>query len=261
MTMMFLESVTKAFGKVIALNSVSLKLKKGSTTAIIGKSGCGKSTLLRCLNGLVKPDEGTVYIDQKPMDYKNLTILRRTMGYAVQGIGLFPHLTVKENILLICSTSTLSKKDVSDQPSLSDQDFKDRMNYLMDFVHLDGALLDRYPHELSGGQKQRVGLCRALIMNPPILLLDEAFGAVDPITRLDIHEQFKAMLKKESRTTILVTHDIHEVVTLADDVVIMQQGQIAEAFPKTELLSSKASPYDELLQKLRINTSTIQTKP
>ena len=215
MSELSIENISKTFAGHRALDEISLAFSTKKITAIIGRSGCGKSTLLKILNGLERPDQGIVKVFSVPIDYSSLPELRKKIGYAVQGIGLFPHLSVKKNITLLAELSGWRADDI-----------EQRLQQLLKLMQLEYSQLNRYPHELSGGQQQRVGLCRAMILNPPVLLLDEAFAALDPLTRSDIHQQLLVLQQAEPRTTLLVTHDMQEALTLADDIVIMEKGRV-----------------------------------
>lgn len=225
MTSLSLDSVCKAYADVQALDEVSLAFSANRITAVIGRSGCGKSSLLRLCNGLIRPDRGKVRVFNEPINYAALPTLRKRIGYAVQGTGLFPHLSVKDNISLL---ATLNK--------WSDSAVQQRLEQLLAMTHLQASQLAKYPHELSGGQQQRVGLCRAMMLSPELLLLDEPFAAIDPLTRLDIQEQLLALHAAEPVTTLLVTHDMREALLLADEIVIMEAGRIVHASSKTSLL-------------------------
>jgi osmoprotectant transport system ATP-binding protein len=235
-----LESVGKRYDGVAVLDKVSLDFAEGCITAIIGRSGCGKSTLLRICNGLIKPDTGGVRIFGQPLDYNKLPSLRRRMGYAVQRTGLFPHLTGRDNITLLASLEGWSSERI-------DQ----RLNELQQLTQLQDDQLGKFPHQLSGGQQQRVGLCRAMMLRPQILLLDEPFAAVDPITRIDIHRQLLALHQAEPTTAVLVTHDMREALRLADHIVVMDAGGIRASQP-TAALREEAQRHDPetLLQSL-----------
>ncbi|WP_404420056.1 ATP-binding cassette domain-containing protein [Marinospirillum sp.] len=212
------DKVFKGFSTQRLFEGVSLELPRRQVTALVGASGCGKSTLLQLINGLLRPDAGEVRIFGEPIDYGKLPQLRRKMGYAVQQIGLFPHLTVKGNITLMAGLEGWSKEQITA-----------RVHKLFQFMYLDLALLERYPHEISGGQAQRVGLCRAMMLDPDLLLLDEAFSAVDPITRVDVHSRFQELQAAEARSVILVTHDIQEAIKLADFMVVLDPGIVLQA--------------------------------
>ncbi len=218
------QHVSKYFGAVTALNSICLDIAANQTTAIVGPSGCGKSTLLQLINALQTPDSGAIHIDGELLANQDLQQMRRRMGYCVQHIGLFPHLTIRNNIILLARLQrwTLNKID-------------QRLDELLMLTALDANLLTRYPHQLSGGQQQRAGLCRALMLGPDFLLLDEPFAAVDPITRVDIHEQYQQLQQVDRRTTLLVTHDIKEALTLADSIVVMRAGNIIAHHSQAQL--------------------------
>jgi osmoprotectant transport system ATP-binding protein len=221
-----LNSVHKTYTAEIALDDVSHAFARHSITAIIGRSGCGKSTLLQMCNGLARPDRGTVTAFGQAMNYSDLPSLRRRIGYAVQGTGLFPHLTIKDNISLLARLENWQKSDI-----------EQRLEQLLELTQLQITQLDKYPHQLSGGQQQRVGLCRAIMLSPELLLLDEPFAAIDPLTRHDIQLQLLELHKAEPVTTILVTHDMQEALLLADDIIIMEAGKVVRASTKTSLLA------------------------
>lgn len=212
------DQVSKCFTSQRLFESFDLALPHQQVTALVGASGCGKSTLLQMINGLLRPDAGEVRIFGQPLDYTRLSEVRRKMGYAVQHIGLFPHLTVEANISLMARLESWSQEKI-----------QQRLTKLFQFMSLDKALLSRYPHEISGGQAQRVGLCRAMMLDPELLLLDEAFSAVDPITRVDVHARFQALQAEEPRSVVLVTHDIREAIKLADFMVVMDPGVLLQA--------------------------------
>jgi osmoprotectant transport system ATP-binding protein len=208
-------AVSKSFAKETVLQSLSLDLPDKQLTAVIGRSGCGKSTLIKMINGLLKPDSGEVALGGAALDYSDLPRLRRGIGYAVQGTGLFPHLSAADNIALLGQLEGW-------QPARIEA----RIDELLPLVQLDPAILQRFPNQLSGGQQQRVGLCRALILNPSLLLLDEPFAALDPLTRLEVQDQLLAMQRAEPRTCVLVTHDMAEAMRLADNILVMGHGEI-----------------------------------
>lgn len=223
-------SVTKRLGPTRALDAVSVELKTGQITAILGESGCGKTSLLHHINGLLKPDDGNVEVFGQPIDYQRLPELRRRMGYAVQSVGLFPHLTIADNIALIARLSGWTTARIGE-----------RTEHLMATMKLSITLLSRYPHELSGGQRQRVGICRAMMLNPDLLLLDEPFSGVDPITRTRIHENFLGLIRKEPATTVLVTHDVREAIRLASNLVIMEEGRVLQTATVNDALANPAT--------------------
>jgi osmoprotectant transport system ATP-binding protein len=218
--------IGKDYAGTAVLSDVTITLPENRVLALIGRSGCGKSTLLRMINGLVQPDRGHLQVLGQAIDYQSLPALRRKIGYAVQGTGLFPHLSVAANIVL---PATLEKWE----PQQSQQ----RLDLLMDMVQLERDLAQRYPHELSGGQQQRVGIARALMLNPALLLLDEPFGALDPLTRLELQEQLLQLQEIEPRTILLVTHDMREALKLSDSVCVLDAGRVTSENTTSELQS------------------------
>ena len=219
---------------------MQLQIRGNLTTAIVGESGSGKSTLLQMINGLVAPDAGAVLLDDTPLDYQNIAAIRRQMGYAVQGAGLFPHMTVFDNVTLMARLEDWSADNIAE-----------RYEHLFALLDLDPDFSQRFPHSLSGGQQQRVSLCRAMMLNPPLMLLDEPFSALDPITRRSIHEEFDRLQKAESRTVILVTHDMAEAAKLADDLVILRNGEIMQQGTLDHINDQPANEYVSSLLSLR----------
>ncbi len=232
MTQIMFQQVTKWFGDYEALRDVRLDFADRQTTAVIGPSGSGKSTLLQLINGLERPTHGAVMVFGDPIDYARLHELRLRIGYAVQGTGLFPHLTVKQNITLLAVLAKWERDRV-----------ETRAEELMKLVDLPLSFAPRYPHELSGGQQQRVGLCRAMVLDPPIFLLDEAFGALDPITRNEIHEQFLQLQQAAPRTVVMVTHDMREALKLADQIVILNDGCVEQTGPCKEVAQHPSTDF------------------
>ena len=210
--------VRLAYDGVRIIDDVSLELAAGRTTAIVGESGSGKSTLLQMINGLIRPDEGEVLtLGQRVVDADRIA-LRRRIGYAVQGSALFPNLDVETNVTLLARLE-----------GWPPERRRARLRALLELMDLDPVLAARFPHELSGGQQQRVSLCRAMMLEPPLLLLDEPFSAVDPITRVGIHDHFRRLARSEPVTVVMVTHDIREAVDLASDLVVLAEGRVARA--------------------------------
>ena len=236
MAALSLESTSKRFGATVALQDIQLTFPEGLITAVIGPSGCGKSTLLKLCNGLIRPDSGEVRVFGQALDYQALPQLRRRLGYAVQGTGLFPHLSARQNITLLAALEGWAERDISA-----------RLDELLALSHLQREQLDRYPHQLSGGQQQRVGLCRAMMLRPEILLLDEPFAAIDPLTRADIQQQLLALHQAEPRTAVLVTHDMREALLLADHIVIMNSGRLVCSEPRATLLARGPDAEPEAL--------------
>lgn len=242
-----LQSVTKRLGGHTALDDVSLDLPAGATTAVLGESGCGKTTLLHHLNGLLRPDQGSVEVLGSPLDYGHLAELRRRMGYAVQGVGLFPHLTMAGNLALMATLEEWSAQRI-----------EERRRQLMCSMNLPEDLVNRYPHELSGGQRQRFGICRALMLRPDLLLLDEPFSGVDPITRGRIHAELLDLLDTEPATTVLVTHDAREALRLATFLVVMANGRVLQQGAVDDVLDT---PADARVAKLFGEQLDDTTKP
>jgi osmoprotectant transport system ATP-binding protein len=184
------------------------------------------------INGLMRPDSGTVRVFDEAIDYDRLVALRRQIGYALQGVGLFPHLTVRQNIIIQARLAQWPAERIDK-----------RLHELIGFVNLVSEKLSKYPHQLSGGEQQRVGLCRAIMIDPPVVLLDEAFGALDPITRNEIHREFLHLQKIQARTIVLVTHDLREALKLADYIFILNRGVLQQSGRKRDVLSKPANPF------------------
>jgi osmoprotectant transport system ATP-binding protein len=232
MSQIILSGVSKSYGKEAALRDVNVEFADGVTTAVVGSSGSGKSTLLQLINGLVRPSAGSVHVFGRPLDYGRLPELRRQIGYAVQGTGLFPHLTVERNITLLARLVGWDTERI-----------RARAEELMSLVGLSWDYAVRYPHELSGGQQQRVGLCRAMMLNPPIFLLDEPFGALDPVTRQELHQEFLRLQASEPRTMVLVTHDLREAIKLAQRLMVLDHGRIAQHGPSADIVNAPADEF------------------
>lgn len=231
-----LDDVTKRLGDTTALDGVSLEVAAGEGTAVVGESGSGKSTLLGMLIGLHSPDSGRVDVLGESVAGADLTSLRRRMGYAVQEVALYPHLSVERNILL---PAQLANGDAGAARA--------RLEKLLELMALPDSLLHRYPHELSGGQQQRAGLCRAMILEPELLLLDEPFSGLDPLTRSEIHERFELLADEEGTSFVLVTHDLPEAVRLAHRLVILRDGRVVREGESEAVLERPGHPYAEKL--------------
>ena len=216
-TAISLENVSVQFGALDALDDVSLDIVHGKTTVLIGPSGCGKSTLLKTILHLVKPDAGTVKIDDAVMDERAVNVMRRRMGYVIQDGGLFPHLTARRNVTLMASYLGVA---AADQEA--------RLEALTTLTHFPVDAMDRFPAELSGGQRQRVSLMRSLMLDPEILLMDEPLGALDPMIRFDMQNELKEIFHALSKTVVLVTHDMAEAMHFGDTVVLMNEGRIEQ---------------------------------
>lgn len=230
-----LKRVSVRYGEVLALDDVSLDIPAGRVTVLIGPSGCGKSTTLRCLNGLVATSSGTIRYRDDSLLGLSETQMRRRIGYAIQSVGLMPHLTVAENVDLV---PRLLGWDRSSRDS--------RVERLLELVRLDPLLYGKkYPHELSGGEAQRVGVARALGADPPVLLMDEPFGAVDPLTREQLQDEFIRIQRQLHKTVVFVTHDINEAIRLADYLVIMKGGRIVQEDTPEAILANPSDSFVE----------------
>ena len=226
------KNITHRYGEQTVFADLELALPAGETTAIVGTSGSGKSTLLGLINGLLRPDQGQVRVFGAAVPYTALSDFRRRIGYAVQGTGLFPHLRVADNIALMARLEGWAATDTAA-----------RVAELMALMALDETLASRFPHELSGGQQQRAGICRAVMLKPELLLLDEPFSGIDPLTRADIHASFQDLSGRAVSSAVLVTHDMAEALTLASHVVVLEEGQVAQAGPCGTVLAQPANDY------------------
>ena len=229
-------NVSKRYGDSVVLSEIELEIPNGQTTVIVGQSGSGKTTLLRMVNGLIKPDSGRLEVFGDLVPEENIENFRRKIGYAVQGAGLFPHVSVKENIVLIARLEGWSLEDIDE-----------RFEMLMRQMELPLDLSDRIPNELSGGQQQRVGLCRALMLKPKLLLLDEPFSAVDPLTRLELYEVVEKLNTNEAVSIVMVSHDLGEAKRLGDRMVVLQNGIILQNDLISNVIGNPATPYVERL--------------
>jgi osmoprotectant transport system ATP-binding protein len=230
--MIELKDVSKVYGKQTALAPTTAQFETGRTTVLLGPSGCGKSTLLRIILGLITPTSGIVTVDSEKVDAASVQTIRRKIGYVIQDGGLFPHLTVEQNITLLARHLQ--------RPAI---EIAKRVGELSKLAQIDESLLARFPAELSGGQRQRVGLMRALMLDPPTLLLDEPLGALDPITRNELQRQLKEIIGRLKKTVVLVTHDLSEAAYLGDSIALMRGGRIVQFGTAHELRTSPAEPY------------------
>ncbi|GIN06934.1 glycine betaine/carnitine/choline transport ATP-binding protein OpuCA [Shouchella clausii] len=229
------KNVTKRYGAGRpAVDNLNLKINKGEFVCFIGPSGCGKTTTMKMVNRLHEATEGQIIVNGKDIRKQDPVELRRSIGYVIQQIGLMPHMTVKENIVLV---GTLLKWPKSKKD--------ERAKELIKLVNLPESYLDKYPHELSGGQQQRIGVLRALAADPPLILMDEPFGALDPITRDSLQEEFKKLQKDLDKTIVFVTHDMDEALKLADRIVIMKDGKIIQTGTPDEIMRSPANAFVE----------------
>lgn len=226
-------NLTKEFNSHKVVNDISFTVPEGKTLIIIGTSGCGKTTTLKTINRLIEPSSGKIIINGKDIRDENPHDLRKHIGYVIQNVGLFPHYTVEQNISVVPNLLRWDKKEISL-----------RVKSLMELVGLDSnEFLKRYPHELSGGQKQRVGIARALAADPPIVLLDEPFGGLDPITRRQLREEFITLESLVHKTMIFVTHDVIEAFELGDEICLMNKGKIEQIGTQKDLFFNPASQF------------------
>jgi osmoprotectant transport system ATP-binding protein len=236
-TMISLRNVSKRFpgARTPAVGDLSLEIGRGETVVLVGPSGCGKTTTMKMINRLIEPTSGAIEVDGTDVMAQDPVRLRRGMGYVIQSIGLLPHRTVAQNI------ATVPRLEGWDQART-----ESRVRKLAEILRLDEELLNRYPGELSGGQRQRVGVARALAVDPPVMLMDEPFAAVDPIVRTVLQDQFLDIQRRLRKTIVFVTHDIDEAIKMADRIAILNVGGVLEQFaPPEEILRTPASAFVE----------------
>jgi osmoprotectant transport system ATP-binding protein len=221
-----MQNISKAYDSQFAVEHLNLEIKGGELLILIGPSGSGKTTTLRLINKLIEPDEGSIHINGNNIREFDPVSLRRNIGYVIQDIGLFPHMTIKNNIGLVPKLEGWPDKRISE-----------RVRYLLDFVSMPPeTFIERYPKQLSGGQQQRVGLARALVMDPPLFLMDEPFGALDPILRRQLQDEFYRIKQEIGRTIVFVTHDINEAFILGDRIAIMADAMLVQVGTPEELI-------------------------
>lgn len=229
--MIALEDVSKRYGERIAVDRVSLQVERGECVFLVGASGSGKTTTLKMVNRLVEPSSGRILLEGRDAREGPAYLLRRRVGYAFQGVGLFPHLTVGENLAITPELLGWSRPRIAA-----------RVETLLEMIELPAAeYRDRWPRELSGGQQQRVGLARALAAEPEVLLLDEPFGALDPLTRDRLQQSFRALRRELGVTVLFVSHDMAEALLLADRIAVMEAGRILQVGTPHELVAAPAS--------------------
>ncbi len=236
-TIIQFKNVSKAYGERFILRDFNLKIHRGEFITVIGSSGSGKTTMLKMINGLLTPTSGSVYVEGKDISRENQTLLRRNIGYVIQGIGLFPHMTVWKNIAYVPSLLNRYDKERTRQAA----------DHLIRVVGLEPEMLERYPSELSGGQRQRVGIARALAANPEILLMDEPFGAVDEITRKLLQAEITRIHHELGITIVFITHDVREALTLGSRVLIMKDGNIEQDASPEKI---RQAPQTEFVKQL-----------
>ncbi|PWW03729.1 osmoprotectant transport system ATP-binding protein [Hoeflea marina] len=233
--MIKLEHVTKNYegsGRH-AVDGLDLDIENGTTVALIGPSGCGKTTTMRMINRLEQPSAGRVLVNGEDISGIDPRDLRRRIGYVIQQVGLFPHMTIERNVATVPRLLGWDKARTGR-----------RIDELLDLVGLDPAVMrKRLPHELSGGQRQRVGFARALAADPEIMLMDEPFGAIDPITRVKLQDEFRLILKKVSKTVVMVTHDLDEAIKMGDRIAIMRDGRLLQYDTPQAILAKPADDF------------------
>ncbi|NMA82559.1 MAG: betaine/proline/choline family ABC transporter ATP-binding protein [Epulopiscium sp.] len=241
------ENVIKKYKnqKKPAVDKLNLKIEKGEICMLVGPSGCGKTTTMKMINRLIEPTSGNIYVNGKNILEINPTDLRLDIGYVIQNTGLFPHMTIEENIATVPIEKGWSKTRI-----------KERVEELMELVELDPkTYAKKKPGALSGGQQQRVGVARALAGDPPVMLMDEPFGALDPITRSNLQDEFLRIQEKVHKTIIFVTHDIDEAIKMGDTIVVMRDGKVVQRDTPDEILTH---PADEFVEDLIGGNSPIK---
>jgi len=253
--MIKLSNVTKRFegAKAAVVDGIDLEVPAGEICVLLGPSGCGKTTTLKMINRLIQPSAGSIYIDGKNTDDFDVVELRRHIGYVIQQIGLFPNMTIEDNLCVVPKLLGWSRKKA-----------RQRAAELLDIVALDPSVyLSRYPKDLSGGQQQRVGVARALATDPPVMLMDEPFGAIDPINRASIQDEFLRIQQQVKKTIVFVSHDIDEAIKMADKVAIFRSGRLEQVGTPNEILARPASTFiadfvgsDRALKRLRLSLAS-----
>ena len=235
-------------GRRSLLADLNLSIHRGEVLILLGRSGSGKTTTLKLINRLLDPTRGEVRVEGTTTQQWDPTRLRRSIGYAVQEVGLFPHYTVEQNVGLIPKAERWEKQRVADRV--------EETLALVGMPH--GEFAKRYPHQLSGGQRQRVGLARALAADPPILLMDEPFGALDPLTRAELQREFSMLRKRLAKTVVFVTHDVSEALLLGDRIALMEDGKCAGVFSREEFLESSDQRVRAYLDIYRLSSRSLE---
>ncbi len=230
--MIQVENLTRQYGDRNVVDRVSFSVAEGETLVLLGTSGCGKTTTLKMLNRLIEPTSGTIQVNGSDIRQQPAHVLRRDIGYVIQDTGLFPHYTIGENIATVPRLLGWSATQI-----------QQRTRELMTLLKLPESYLNQFPDQLSGGQRQRVGLARALAADPPVVLMDEPFGALDPVTRVGIRREFRRLDALQRKTIVLVTHDVSEAFELGDRICLMDQGRIQQIGLPKELLGKPANEF------------------
>jgi osmoprotectant transport system ATP-binding protein len=240
--MIAVKNLSKHFGQIKAVDDISFDIAEGETLILLGTSGCGKTTTLKMINRLIEPTQGDISVNGKSVYEQSPEALRRGIGYVLQNNGLFPHYTVAENMAIVPQLLKWDKQKI-----------EQRTDELIQKLHLTKDQLSVYPDQLSGGQQQRVGLARALMADPPVLLMDEPFGALDPVTRFKIRREFKQLDELKRKTIIMVTHDVQEAFEMGDRICLMDKGHIIQTGTPAELLFKPANDFvKEFLKEQRL---------
>ena len=246
--MIEVRNLVKQFDNQMAVNDISFTVAEGETLVLLGTSGCGKTTTLRMINRLVEPSSGDIFINGENILNQPPTALRRSIGYVLQNNGLFPHYTIAENIAVVPNLLQWPKEKITERTAV-----------LMDKLQLPAEYLPLYPSALSGGQQQRVGFARALAANPPVLLMDEPFGALDPITKTNIRKEFSHIDELKSKTVIMVTHDVQEAFEMGNRICLMHKGKIEQIGAPSDLLFNPVNDFVASFlsaQKLQLSLSS-----
>jgi osmoprotectant transport system ATP-binding protein len=233
----------------VLIADLNLQVQQGETLVLLGRSGSGKTTTLKLINRLLVPTAGEVLVKGRPTTEWDSIHLRRGIGYVIQEVGLFPHFNVERNVGLV---PTIEGWDA--------ERIRGRVRELLQLVGLDPALASRYPRELSGGQRQRVGVARALAADPPILLMDEPFGALDPITRAELQNEFKSLQQRLSKTIVFVTHDVREALLLGTHIGLFESGRLAGLYTPEELLKAAEPLAAQYIAAFRVGTGAVGSK-
>jgi osmoprotectant transport system ATP-binding protein len=227
------QNVVKAYEGVSIIKDLSLTIEKGELFVLIGPSGCGKTTTMKMINRLIEPTQGRILINSEDIMKKDPVSLRREIGYVIQQIGLFPHMTIEQNVALVPKLKKMDPKK-----------YLKRVDELLEMVGLDPSTFKkRYPSELSGGQQQRVGVIRALAADPPIILMDEPFSALDPISREQLQDELTRLQREIHKTIVFVTHDMDEAIKIADRICLLKDGEIAQLDTPYEMLNNPANSF------------------